>query len=95
MKVIFEHYGGKREPMHERYAIILQKLGRGTYLTRAMQAEPIAQPVAVEVSTPVVEVDDLASISLQELHELAKERGVKVHHNAGAEKVRAALREAE
>lgn len=38
--------------------------------------------------------DDLDALSASELRALAKERGVKVHHRAGAEKVRAALREA-
>lgn len=43
----------------------------------------------------VVATDDgLDDLAVEELHALAKERGVKVHHKAGAEKVRAALREA-
>ncbi len=39
--------------------------------------------------------DGLEGLDAQQLHELAKERGVKVHHAAGADKVREALREAE
>jgi hypothetical protein len=38
--------------------------------------------------------DNLDAMSTEELHALAKERGVTVHHLAGADKVRAALREA-
>lgn len=38
MKVIFQHKSGRKQPMHRRYADILQKLGRGTYMTRDMQA---------------------------------------------------------
>lgn len=38
--------------------------------------------------------DNLDAMSAEELHTLAKERGVTVHHRAGADKVRAALREA-
>ena len=39
MKVVFKHkMGGREQRMHVRYADILQKLGRGTYLTRDMRA---------------------------------------------------------
>jgi len=39
MKVIFQHKSGRKRPMQRRYADILQKLGRGTYMTRDMRAE--------------------------------------------------------
>lgn len=39
--------------------------------------------------------DGLDDLDAEALHAIAKERGVKVHHKAGADKVRAALREAE
>lgn len=39
MKVIFTHKGGRKQSMQRRYADILQKLGRGTYMTRDMQAQ--------------------------------------------------------
>lgn len=40
MKVIFKHkMGGREELMHLRYAEVLQRLGRGTYMTRDMRAE--------------------------------------------------------
>jgi hypothetical protein len=38
---------------------------------------------------------DLDAMSAEELHALAKQRGVEVHHRAGADRVRAALREAQ
>ena len=38
MKVIFQHKSGRKQPMQQRYAKILQGLGRGTYLTRDMRA---------------------------------------------------------
>lgn len=38
MKVMFQHKSGRQEPMRIRYAETLQKLGRGTYMTRDMQA---------------------------------------------------------
>ena len=42
MKVIFTHrMGGREQAMDVRYADILQKLGRGTYMTRDMQAQAL------------------------------------------------------
>lgn len=38
--------------------------------------------------------DELDAMDAEQLHALAKERGVKVHANAGADKVREALRQA-
>lgn len=38
--------------------------------------------------------DGLDAMDAEALHTLAKERGVKVHANAGADKVREALRQA-
>lgn len=43
-RVTFKHKSGRVEVMHERYAVILQRLNRGTYLTRALQAEPVGAP---------------------------------------------------
>ncbi|PZP90513.1 MAG: hypothetical protein DI587_38445 [Variovorax paradoxus] len=37
---------------------------------------------------------DLDAMDVDALRALAQERGLKVHHNAGADKLRAALREA-
>lgn len=49
---------------------------------------------SVEGGRDVHVATDLDVMTAEELHALAKERGVRVHHKAGAEKVRAALREA-
>lgn len=54
--------------------------------------DPAIQP-AGDQTLPVD--DGLGQLSAEQLHELAKERGVKVHHAAGADKVREALREAQ
>ena len=56
---------------------------------------PVASPAPTPAPAPVSEADNLASLSREELHALAKDRGVVVHHAAGAEKVRAALIEAQ
>lgn len=39
MQVSFKYKNGAERMMARRYADILQKLGRGTYMTRDMQAE--------------------------------------------------------
>lgn len=95
MNVTFTFKNGREKSMPERMARTLQKLRRGTYLTRDMSAAPVSlavAPAVVPVSTSVVV--DLDRMDAEALHALAKDRGVKVHHKAGAEKVRAALREA-
>lgn len=66
--------------MRARDAKLLRRLGQGTYETRVM--------------VPAAPVIDLDSMDRDALHALAKERGIKVHHMAGADKVREALREA-
>lgn len=98
-KVTFIHRGGREQVMPRRYADILQKVGRGTYMTRDMTAAPPSQSTP---SKPIVEIPasreaataDLDAMELAELHALARDLGVKVHHKAGADKVRSALREA-
>ena len=56
---------------------------------KADNAEIVTEQEAQE---PEVESDELDSLSIDELRELANERGVNVHHRAGADKIRAALR---
>lgn len=122
-KVTFTYKTGRQRAMTERDARLLQRLGKGTYLTRRMEAaqaigvvlsnshmvdlrdprEIASGPEAVlcmdseaplaaaPITTSSVDLDALDATAL---HALAKERGVKVHHASGAEKVRAALREA-
>lgn len=90
-RVEFKFKNGHTKMLNLRQAELLTKAGIGTYATRMMAAShTVAQDVPV-VSTVVLPMD-LDSMTKEELHALAKERGVKVHHNAGAEKVREALR---
>lgn len=74
-------------------------------LTKPMQAaaapvpEPVPEPGPVAdapgpVDAPAAVDNGLDALDKEQLHALAKERDVKVHHMAGADKVRAALREA-
>lgn len=77
------------------------------YLTRAIAAAPVQvvmraappAPEPVQSAEPAVEpvadaAPDLEAMDRDELHALAVARGVKVHHLAGAAKVRAAIIEA-
>lgn len=100
MKVTFSYTNGKQRDMHETHARILSKLNRGTYLTRDMQAQAVPVQTVIqapeETPEPVSAIDDgLDELDSEQLHEIARERGVHVHHRAGADRVRAALREAE
>jgi hypothetical protein len=104
-KVYFKFKNGHVRTMAKRQAEILGKLGHGTYQTRDMAAQPMvtklmqAAPVPVALTDPepdeAEDDDGLDAMDKDELHALAKARGVKVHHLAGADKVRAALREDE
>lgn len=80
---------GRRQNVHPKVGELLVKKGiaRVVYMTRDMQAAP------VESVAPAA--DNLDAMDREQLHALAKARGVKVHHLAGADKVRAAIREAQ
>ena len=61
---------------------------------KADNAEIAAEQEAqeIEAQDPEVEPDELDGLSVEVLRELANDRGVNVHHRAGADKIRAALR---
>lgn len=91
-KVTFTYKNGRERMLSARDAELLQRLGKGSYLTRDMAA---SHPASVGVTLPEQNSAlDLDALDADALHALARERGVKVHHKAGADKVRAALREA-
>lgn len=90
-KVTFTYKNGRERMLSARDAELLQRLGKGTYLTRDMVA---TRPATVVVPATDSKYVDLDALDGDALHALARERGVKVHHKAGADKVRAALREA-
>jgi hypothetical protein len=90
-KVDFTFKNGHRRIMAKRQAEVLGKLGHGTYQTRDMAQQPMVEkPMVAE--PPAVSGDGLDELDKDQLHAIAKERGVKVHHMAGADRVRAALR---
>lgn len=92
--------GGRSKLVTSTQAKVLQRAGLGTYQTRDMARQPMvtkpmqAAPVVEPEPAAEPETDGLEALDKEQLHALAKERGVRVHHMAGADKVRAALREA-
>lgn len=103
--MLIEYRNGKRQELKDARAKYLIKIKRatqvqGTYQTRDMARQPMvtkpmqAAPVVDAVTASEPEADGLEALDKEQLHALAKERGVRVHHMAGADKVRAALREA-
>ena len=108
MKVEVER-NGKILKINAKVAEVLVRKGivREAYQTRDMVAAHVQAFPGTADRRTVAEVDahikaenaglvvDLDAMDKVELHALAKERGVKVHHMAGADKVREALRAAE
>lgn len=101
--VDFRYKNGTVRRMLERDAKILTKMKKGAYARKDLVADvdymtSVVTPVDVTTGPePVADIagsDGLDSLDAPELHEIAKARGVDVHHRAGADKVRAALREA-
>ena len=96
MKTKFTFKNGAVRNINHKAAHILQKAGKGTYQTRDLVAErPAPEPVLVkEPDDYVLEHDgfDLESLDRDQLYDLAKERGIDVHHRAGADRIRAALK---
>lgn len=92
--------GGRSKLVTATQAKVLQRAGLGTYQTRDMARQPMVtkpmQAAPVPETAPAAEpvTDGLEALDKEQMHAIAKERGVKVHHMAGADKVRAALREA-
>jgi len=99
-KVDFTFKNGHTRIMAKRQAELLGKAGYGTYQTRDMARQPMvtkpmqAAPALEPMAADEPQDDGLEALDKEQLHAIAKERGVKVHHMAGADKVRAALREA-
>ena len=68
-RVVFNHRSGRVEEMELRYATVLQKLGRGSYMTRDMRPQPVLTDVKVEIQT-ATEVG-----AVEEVQEAPKKRG--------------------
>jgi len=85
-RVTFKFKNGYERKMLVAAADVLTKRGLGTYETRDMAFQP------TEIKEVEPESDGLDDMEKAELHALAKERGLQLHHMLGADKVRAALR---
>jgi predicted component of type VI protein secretion system len=98
MKVEITLKNGRKMRTTEAVARVLRnrRLVAGDYQTAVLVPAEAQEesPVVAEV-TEDSPTDELDSLDADALHALAKERGVTVHHRAGADKVRAALREAQ
>lgn len=72
--------GGAKREIHDKVAAVLIKQGhvRQVYQTRDMKAAPIL-------------TNPLDGMTAAQLREVAAKRGIKVHHRAGADKIREAL----
>lgn len=92
MKVTFIHRSGREQPMQRRYADVLQKLGRGTYMTRDMQAHPVIQPDASAAVPSVTEEapDELAALRA----EYQEAVGKRPFHGWDADQLREKISEA-
>jgi len=92
MKVTFVHRSGREQTMQRRYADVLQKLGRGTYMTRDMRAHPVIQPGASSAVTNVTkEAPDELSALRAEYQEIV---GKRPYHGWDADQLREKIAEA-
>lgn len=105
--MLIEYPNGKRKQVRDSVGRALvrikgvKQVSEGDYRTRDMAHQPsVTKPMqaapahdAIAAQTGAANGDGLDTLDKEQLHALAKERGVKVHHMAGADKVRAALRE--
>lgn len=108
-KVTFTFKNGREKVVSPRDGEMLRRLGKGSYLTRDMANQPKIEKAfpgtndprtpeevdaQIKAESSELQGDDLDALDVDALRALAGERQVSVHHRAGVEKIRAALREA-
>ena len=108
-KVTFTFKSGREKVVSPRDGEMLRRLGKGSYLTRDMASQTRVEKAPPGANIPFnpqkdvkhaepesseLQGDDLDALDVDALRALAGERQVSVHHRAGVEKIRAALREA-
>jgi hypothetical protein len=90
--MLIEYRNGKRQELKDARAKYLIKIKRATQVNDVYQTRDMADQPKV-IKAPEVPVSDgLDAMDKAQLHALAKERGLQLHHMLGADKVRAALR---
>jgi hypothetical protein len=102
MKIIYQKHPvtaeQKAQLRAQGYKIIDEAFAPADYVhpesDKGEQEQCIDPAIQPPYATELPVNDGLDELNTEQLHALAKERGVKVHHNAGADKVREALREA-
>lgn len=92
--------GGHSRLVSPAQAKVLSRVGLGEVaMNRSMEDKlavtKVVLPEVVDLPGQQDSGDGLDALSKEELHALAKSRGLSLHHMLGADKVRAALREAE
>lgn len=85
-KAVSDSDGARLPDAEQRKLLIDMLTERGIAFDEAMGTDELR---ALTITSNPDGLDDLEA---EQLHALAKERGVKVHHAAGADKIRAALR---
>ncbi len=97
-KVIYEPHPvspeRKKELIAQGYKIIDARFAPVDLVKPTGKDEQPTNDVQAGTPTAGGEAVDLDGLDADQLRQLAKERGVNVHANAGADKIRAALREA-
>lgn len=88
MKVDFTYKNGTTRTMNKRYANILTKLKRGTYVTSNMAEEAIST-TALQAKVFDDGYDDM---TIEELKEIAQNKGIDIHPRTGIKRIIAALR---
>lgn len=86
-KVEFTYKTGRKRMLRERDAKLLKRLGRGTYMTRDMRAQP--EPVVVEPATPWID-DELTGLRA----EYQEAVGKRPYHGWDADTLREKITEA-
>lgn len=85
MRVRFQYKNGTVRPMNKNHAGVLEKLKKGRILPDENKPEDLPPPPGDSVSS------DLQSLTDEQLHALAKENDIKVHHKVKGEKLIAAV----
>lgn len=85
---------GRVPEQEQRAQLIMDLTERGIEFDESMSTVELRALSITPSGNDDKPADNLSDMDAAQLHALAKERGVAVHHKAGADKVREALREA-
>lgn len=91
---------GRRRDVHKKVAKVLIDRGLAREVAEAQEAAKVAPTYSTrmltagqgEARTPAAAGDDLDGMDVDALRQMAKDRGITVHHRAGRDKLLAVLR---